>query len=394
VSGNFVGRLLLTITIAIVGALPAAAQSTRVEAIAEEQKKKAGQLGVEGPGEAEMVIRRILLSPLLTGGDGIYPWFGSVFGGTGAGIGAGYLKRFEQGGHFNVQGGVSLNSSLLARMTVAAPELWRGMLHVEGTAQWVDALDVSFYGLGPDTDKSDRQHYDYSPTELSATATLRPRRHLFLTGGYLHINLETGRDLPMTPPEQMPGIGAELRYHVGRALVAFDTRQSPGYTTSGTYVAAAVERHHERAGQPYSFVMREIEVSQFVPLVREQFVIAVRGLVTTTSTDTGQEVPFMLAPYLGSGSTLRGFSNRRFTDRNRVLLSGEYRWRPSRYLDMALFVDTGQVAADRRQLEVGDFETAWGIGARFHGPLFTALRIEAARGREGTRLIFAGSQAF
>lgn len=388
------GRLFLTITIAIAVAVPAAAQSTRVEAIAEEQKKKAGQLGVEGPGEAEMVIRRVLLSPLLSGGDGIYPWFGSVFGGTGAAIGAGYLKRLEQGGHVNLQGGVSLNSSLLARLTFAAPELWRGMLHVEGTAQWVDAREVSFYGLGPDTEKSDRQRYDFSPKELSATATLRPRRYLFLTGGYLHINLATQRDLPLLPPDEMPGIGSELRYHVGRGLVAFDTRHSPGYTTSGTYVSAAVERHHERAGQPYSFVVRELEAAQFVPLVREQFVIALRGLVTTTSTEAGHEVPFMLAPYLGSGSTLRGFSNRRFTDRNRVLLSGEYRWRPSRYLDMALFVDAGQVAADRHQFRLSDFETAWGIGARFHGPLFTALRIEAARGREGTRLIFAGSQAF
>lgn len=388
------GRLFLTITIAIAVAVPAAAQSTRVEAIAEEQKKKAGQLGVEGPGEAEMVIRRVLLSPLLSGGDGIYPWFGSVFGGTGAAIGAGYLKRLEQGGHVNLQGGVSLNSSLLARLTFAAPELWRGMLHVEGTAQWVDAREVSFYGLGPDTEKSDRQRYDFSPKELSATATLRPRRYLFLTGGYLHINLATQRDLPLLPPDEMPGIGSELRYHVARGLVAFDTRHSPGYTTSGTYVSAAVERHHERAGQPYSFVVRELEAAQFVPLVREQFVIALRGLVTTTSTEAGHEVPFMLAPYLGSGSTLRGFSNRRFTDRNRVLLSGEYRWRPSRYLDMALFVDAGQVAADRHQFRLSDFETAWGIGARFHGPLFTALRIEAARGREGTRLIFAGSQAF
>jgi outer membrane translocation and assembly module TamA len=389
-----VGRLLLSITIAVVVALPAAAQSTRVEAIAEAQKKKAEQLGVEGPSQAEMVVRRVLLSPLLTGGDGIYPWFGSVFGGTGMAIGAGYLKRIEQGGHFNMQAGVSLNSSLLTRLTFAAPELWRGRLHVEGTAQWIDARDVSFYGLGPDTDKADRQRYDYSPKELSATATLRPRRYLFMTGGYAHINLETERDLPLLPPQEMPGIDNELRYHVARGLVAFDTRQSPGYTTSGTYVSASVERHHERAGQPYSFVMREFEAAQFLPLVREQFVIALRGLVTTTSTGAGHEVPFMLAPYLGSGSTLRGFSNRRFTDRNRLLVSGEYRWRPSRYLDMALFIDAGQVAADRHDFRMGDLETAWGIGARFHGPLVTAFRIEAARGREGTRLIFAGSQVF
>ncbi len=133
---------------------------------------------------------------------------------------------------------------------------------------------------------------------------------------------------------------------------------------------------------------------QLVPLVREQFVLAARALMTITTPDNGHEVPVMLAPYLGSGSTLRGFANRRFSDRNRVLFSGEYRWRPSRYLDMALFMDAGQVAADRRDFRAADFETAWGIGARFHGANFNAFRIEAARGREGLRLIFGGSQAF
>ena len=117
-------------------------------------------------------------------------------------------------------------------------------------------------------------------------------------------------------------------------------------------------------------------------------------MMTLTSTDAGNEVPIVLAPFLGSGSTLRGFSNRRFSDRNRVLLSGEYRWRPSRYLDMALFLDAGQVAPNRNDFDVSSFETAWGLGARFHGPNFNALRIEVARSREGVRLVFAGSQAF
>ena len=72
----------------------------------------------------------------------------------------------------------------------------------------------------------------------------------------------------------------------------------------------------------------------------------------------------MLAPFLGSGSTLRGFANRRFTDRNRMLLTGEYRWRPSRYLDMALFMDAGQVAADRRRLRSEANSMSPGASAR------------------------------
>ena len=103
----------------------------------------------------------------------------------------------------------------------------------------------------------------------------------------------------------------------------------------------------------------------------------------------------MLAPFLGSGSALRGFSNRRFADRNRVLLTGEYRWRPSRYLDMALFLDAGQVARGSASSSIWTRSKSRGESARaFTVANFNALRIEVARGREGIRLIFAGSQPF
>jgi hypothetical protein len=41
-----------------------------------------------------------------------------------------------------------------------------------------------------------------------------------------------------------------------------------------------------------------------------------------------------------------------------------------------------------------DFVSAWGIGARFHGPTFTVLRLELARGREGWIIVAGGSQPF
>lgn len=373
---------------------PAAAQSTRVEAIAEQQAEKAKRLEPEGPSEAEQIVRRVLLSPLLTGGDGIYPWFGSVFAGTGMAIGAGFLKRLEHGALVNLQTGISLNNSTMVRAQAAAPELWRGMLQVDGSLQWLDARGVSFYGPTHASSLTTRERYDYVPKEAGANATFKPWRHLSLAGGYSYLKLDTTRDLRRFSEAEMPGIDRTLSYHVTRGTLAVDWRTSPGYSTRGGYYRATVERHEESSGAPFSFTSQEYEVVQLLPLVREQFVLAARGVMTLSTTDAGHEVPVMLAPFLGSGSTLRGFANRRFTDRNRLLVSGEYRWRPSRYLDMALFLDAGQVAPDRAQFRVGDFETAWGLGARFHGPAFNALRVEVARGREGLRVIFAGAQAF
>jgi outer membrane protein assembly factor BamA len=386
-------RLLVFIMSILVGAAPAAAQSTRVEVIAEQQAEKAKALGVEGPSRAEQVIRRVLLSPLLSGGDGFYPWFGSVFSGTGMAVGAGYLKRFANSAGLNLQTGISLNNSKMARGTIASPQLF-DLVQLDATAQWLDARGVSYYGSGPDSQQSDRTRYDYEPIELGVNATMRPFRYVFVGAGYSLLDIDTTIDVPRFRPGETPGIDRDLTFQVARATVALDTRPSPGYSTRGGLYRATVERHHESGGRPFSFQTAEYEAVQLLPLLREQFVLAGRALMTIATPDSGHEVPVVLAPFLGSGSTLRGFSNRRFSDRNRVLLTGEYRWRPSRYLDMALFLDAGQVAPNRRDFDISEFETSWGIGARFHGPNFNALRIEVARSREGLRIIFGGSQAF
>jgi outer membrane translocation and assembly module TamA len=208
------------------------------------------------------------------------------------------------------------------------------------------------------------------------------------------LNFDTQRDTPLFSDEDAPGLDRKLNYHVTRGTLLFDWRTSPGYSTRGGAYRATFEHNEESEGRPHSFNSQEFEIVQLVPLVREQYVLAARALVTLTDPNPGHDLPVIMMPFLGSGSTLRGFANRRFTDRNRVLLSGEYRWRPSRYLDMALFVDAGQVAADRRQFDLSFFDVAWGLGARFHGAAFNALRVDVARGREGIRIVFSGSQPF
>ena len=370
------------------------AQSTRVETIAQEQAEKAKELAPEGPSRGEQIIRRVLLSPLLSGGDGLYPWFGTVFSGTGMAFGVGYQKHLQNAAYINAQTGYSINGSMTARATIMAPKLIYDLVQVDASAEWIDAHGVSFYGSGPDSSVDQRTRYDYKPLEIGGTATVRPGRYLYVTGGYSFLDINTSLDVPRFRPAEMPGIDRALTFQVARATVAFDWRTSPGYSTRGGFYRATLERHYESGGRPFSFLAKEFEVVQLVPLLREQFVLAGRGLVTLAEADSGHEVPVMLAPYLGGGSTLRGFANRRFSDRSRVLLSGEYRWRPSRYLDMALFLDAGHVAPSQHDFDFSTFETAWGLGARFHGPNFNALRIDVARGREGVRFVFSGSQAF
>lgn len=380
----------------------AAAQSTRVAAIEAEQREKAKQLAPEDANTAERIIVRVMNSPLFSGDGGAYPWFGSVYGGSGFAAGGGYLRRLSRGASASAVAGISINNSKLIEGRFVAPELRHGSLRLDMLARWLDAKDVDFYGFGPSTeDEDDDLDYDFRPAEIGIDATAKPVGWARLGAGYSRLAIRSNVDTPndeddddVAPSVDAPGIGARLDYNVVRGTAAIDWRTSPGYSTRGGLYRLTLARHHEANGLPHNFTSTELEVVQLAPLVREQFVFALRGLATFTRTDSGHRVPVMLAPFLGSGSKLRGFGNHRFTDSNRALVTGEYRWRPSRYLDMAIFMDAGQVAADRRDFRLRQFETSYGIGGRFHGPTFNALRVEVARSREGLTLILAGSQAF
>ena len=145
----------------------------------------------------------------------------------------------------------------------------------------------------------------------------------------------------------------------------------------------------------FGFNRLDAELIQHVPLWRNNWVISVRGRVQTIL-DDDDAVPYFLLPSLGSGSTIRGHSSGRFRDRHSILTSAEFRWIPNRLgLDMAIFYDAGKVTSARGDLDFTDLEDSWGVGARFHVPSATILRIEAARPRSGNwRLIFSTGAAF
>jgi outer membrane protein assembly factor BamA len=133
---------------------------------------------------------------------------------------------------------------------------------------------------------------------------------------------------------------------------------------------------------------------QHVPILREKWILSLRGQVQTTIGDE-DIVPYFLLPSLGSGDTLRAYTSWRFRDRHSLLTSAEWRWVVNRMaMDMALFYDAGTVAARRSDLSFSNMESNVGIGVRFHSPVATPLRIELARGREGINIVFSGKAAF
>jgi hypothetical protein len=376
---------------------PAWAQDSRAQVIREEQAKKAAEVAPEQPNRAEAFVNRYLSGLFGTARSGFYPWLDSVFSGGGFSAGVGYQHMFGGGVRAGGTFGWSVENYKMVEGRVGRTILDRERLDVDVTARWTDAPSVAFYGLGPDTQPADRTTYDYEPGRVSLAARSRPIQWLRLDGGYDYLSAPTSGDaatLPGFSLDETPGFGEDLSFGITRASAGLDLRPSPGFSDRGGLYQVTWRRYDELDDRPYSFNETEVSLSQLFPMVGRYFVLAFRALGTFTDPDEGSEVPFMLAPYVGSGSTVRGFRNRRFQDRHRLVLNGEYRWQPSRYLMMALFLDAGQVAPDVDAFRWRAFETSWGIGARFHGPTFSVLRLELARSDEGWKIVAGVNQPF
>lgn len=387
-------RLLAALVCSLLVAAPLAAQTTRTEAIAEQQAEKAQKLTPEGPGRAEQIGVRIT-SSLGRVPEGPYPWFGTIFPGGSAALGIAYGRTLAPG-RLVFSSGISIENYKVLSADFTPRNLARGRVQTALGVEWIDARDVAFYGLGPDS-SGRRSSYDYRPTTVKASAVVEPIRFVEVSGGYnfLHTTTDEGKGIAERfTPSESPGLNTSLNFNVTSGSVAFDTRPAKEYSTHGAMLKGTWWRYDERDGRPYSFGRTEYEGGVLVPLVREQFGFMLRGVATVSHPDRGEQVPIMLASEVGSGRSVRGFHNRRFQDNARVFVNAEYRWRPSRYLDMAVFMDMGQVAPRLKDVRFDTLEHGWGIGSRFHGPSFMVLRLEVAKVRNGMNLIVSTSQPF
>lgn len=376
------------------------AQDTRAEVIADQQEKKSTELTPEKPSKAEEWIVRFK-NDLLISPSGFYPTFDSVYPGGGFTVGLGYRQYYTDTTFFNVDGLYSIKGYKAVRVSTTSHGWMQNRLDVTAHAGWRDATQVEFFGVGNDTAPEDLANFGVTQTYGGGAVNARPLNWIRLRGtvDYEQYSDErgTGRRSPsieqLYTPLTAPGLGGEPTYLHFAGSAGIDWRTSPGYSRRGGFYGGTIHSFADR-DDVFTFNEVELEAVQHVPILRENWVISMRGRVQTIL-DDDDVVPYYLLPSLGSGNTLRGYRTGRFRDRHAVLTSIEYRWIPNLdALDMAIFYDAGEVASRREDIDTKGWHHDWGFGARFHGPAATALRLELARGSEGWQVIFAGGAAF
>ena len=382
-------RLFPALAIAMMASAASAfAQGSREDERTALQAEKAKQLR---PYEPTFLERRLdKIGRFFEAKKGpLYPFVGSAYPGGGLALGPGYIGKFGDTGLVDAHVAWSVKNYRSAVGTVQLPSLAHDRIGVELRGSWLDAPKVAYYGTGNESLKSDRGSVFYRTTTVGATARVRAAPFLTVGAGLDAIQMETG---PATPNAALTP--ANPAYRRSRMFAEMDWRKSPGYTTRGGLYRVEWSDYRQTNSGANTFSRFDAEVQQFVPVLRENSVIALRALASSTHTSAGETVPYVLLPDLGGSHLLRGYRTWRFRDRNRLLLTGEYRWRAGHFVDMALFLDAGQVAPRFGGLTIRDFRKTYGLGMSFHTLASTVTRIDVARTREGTSLVFSFSPNF
>ena len=373
----------------LLGTPLAEAQQTRAETIAAKQAEKAQRLHPYEPTAIERRIaaaQRALVEP-----PPVYAFIGSVYSGGLLAVGPGFRHRYRGTGLFDVHGAWSLKNFKLVETSVRFPRSPGRRVDFGADARWIDAPTVAHYGFRTTSSGTPaRSDYALRRSHVGASARIRLVPFVSVGGRLDAVRYET--DGSRLGPG-VPAASADPQYAVTSLFAAIDSRQSPGYTNRGSLVRVDWSNFHQRQQSIYAFRRLDAEVNQFLPLLRNNWVIALRALASTTEVDPGRVVPHFLLPDLGGSRMLRGYPSWRFQDRHRMLLTGEYRWTAGHFVDMALFYDTGKVMSEH-DFALRGLSRSYGIGVRFHAPTATALRIELAQTAEGPAIVFAFGPSF
>ena len=375
------------------------AGETRAGILTVQQAQKSKIARAPQPDKAEALIRRFE-GIFLEDPSGFYPYFASVYHGGGLTLGTGYRKFYGDNTSWNIQGLYSFKNYKMIEAGTESKDHLKRRLSFGTKAGWRDATQVSYYGTGIQSSLDDVSSFRFQETYADGHFALKPVPWIPIKGSvrYEHWNTLEGKGADPSietvyTPQTAPGLGADPSYIHSQLGVGIDWRKSPGYTRSGGLYYATLHDYNNTKGGAYSFQRLDVDVIQYLPLLRDNWVLVGRATGQTTLNDNDL-IPYFMLPALGSGSDLRAFQTDRFRDRHSMLMSAEIRWIPANAVDMALFYDAGKVTSRRRDFSFKQLKSDVGIGIRFHGLIATPLRVDFAVGNEGWKMVISGAAVF
>lgn len=406
--------LVLTLALGAAAAASAQEAETRAEALRRQREEKSKQLEAPEPSGTERLLldleRGRLFERILNPAEGLYPKFGSITPGSGFSIGPAWRHPGWLGGHADISAFAmgSFKKYWMLETRVRMPRLANERIIVDLHAQRYDFPEEPFFGLGPDSLRADEVDYAYRNAIFGGSASYAPTRWFSVTAGTDYLTPRVSAfDYDDPDPDDdddvgrrfdeasAPGLEAQQNYLRYEASADFNFRSPRGNPRAGGRYFLTWQRFDDRDDGRYSFHRLEADLQQYISLLRNRRVLALRALASVSDADEGAQVPFYLQRTLGGPDDLRGFRRFRFRDRHALLLQAEYRWEIFTAVDGAIFYDAGKVASRIEDLDLRDLESDYGIGFRFGTSNGVFLRVEGAFGSSGGKhFIFRFGNAF
>ena len=257
--------------------------------------------------------------------------------------------------------------------------LGRGLV-VAGRVQYNVEGSMRFYGIGPDTPRSDETNF----TQHSLLYHLRVGLPIFKASRWKFnfSNRMAGEKIAAGPMEALPDLEKLFPEHAPKhthqnssfeLFMDYDTRDAAITPTRGTYAKFSIENAQRAIGSEYAFQRYLSDLRSFLPHGDgERFVSAARLRYEQLAGDA----PFYLLPQLGGKYVHRGYGTGRYIDRGVLAATLEERialWKVrmggvTTVFELSPFAGVGTVFANPHQ-----------AAARYSRPVFGAAVRAIAR---------------
>ncbi len=333
----------------------------------------------------------------------VTPEIGGVV--SGSGIGLGFTHTLWQDGRSAVRFRALGTSEGYFQLAVVHDAILdaNGRFRLRSGFLHRDLAQEDFFGLGLDSRASERTDYRLNETVVGSDLDLALTEAVGLrVGGDLRRITARGgenRSLPspelLFSPEILAGYGEDFTYATIGASLFWDTRDKPAYPRSGSLIQGDIRQFVGLGEGDPGFRRFGVELQSALPLPGHDHGLVARIRADWLDNGSDTEIPFFFTRGLGGSHSLRGFPLNRFRGEDLVLATVEYRSAilPGK-LDAVIFWDTGGAYRRFSEFSLGGLEHSFGAGIRILRHDRILLRLEVARGSEGTRFLVSFSRPF
>ena len=336
------------------------------------------------------------------------PYIHARFGGIGDGSGFGLGVEFTN--NTSKPSNVRLSSVLhatfrqyvlaTAGISVDPTNGQRERFQIDLTGRYQLRPRDNFYGIGPNSFRSNRSNYDLQERGLNVAAGWKVAKALRIGAGldFAAARVFDGQDPRFAKTPQLfptlPGLTRGASLLSPQVFAELDLRDNPGNARKGAYANFVASSNDSVGKDDFGFVNLKLDARGYLPLGTPRRVLAARLIGNFNNPKGGSAIPFFRLAHIGDTQTMRGYRQFRFYGRNALAANIEYRFELIPGIGALAFTDIGQVFDRRAELTIENMRATYGGGIEFKSKKATLFRILIAKSPEGARVIIGFGPTF